>query len=341
MQTIQQPLLVTLYSPGRAFAAVLCYLAVDVFSPAATAQMREPIEPIPLVVAADPARVELGRQLFEDVRLSGGKDRSCATCHPLDAHGMDGLPRARPNRDIRILRNTPTIFNVGFNLFFTWNGRFETLAALADFVLQDPALMGNNWPNLLAELKADAGYVARFGAIYPGGISQSAVLDALECFERSLITPNSRFDKYLRGDTTALSAAEQRGYQLFKSYGCVACHQGINVGGNLFQKFGVFPADASNPRAGDPPDQGRYPVTKDLRDRGVFRVPSLRNVAVTAPYFHSGRAVKLEDAVDTMARVQLGRTLIPEENHLIVQFLGTLTGEFFGRSVESTVAGAR
>jgi cytochrome c peroxidase len=160
------------------------------------------------------------------------------------------------------------------------------------------------------------------------------VLDALEYFQRNLTSPNSRFDKYLRGDTKALNESELRGYRLFKSYGCISCHQGVNVGGNLFQKFGIFPPPNFKLPPGEPIDAGRYPITLDERDRGVFRVPSLRNVAVTAPYFHSGRATKLEDAVDTMARVQLGRTLSREEIHLIVQFLGTLTGEYMGRPLE-------
>jgi cytochrome c peroxidase len=295
--------------------------------------MREPIEPIPLEASEASARVDLGRRLFEDVRLSHGKDRSCATCHPLDGYGMDGQARARASGDVRIMRNTPSLFNVRFNLFYNWDGKFETLATLDDFVLQDRALMGNSWPELLAALQADRSYVEQFGATYPEGLSRPAVLDALEVFVRSLTTPNSRFDKYLRGDANALSPPELRGYKLFKSYGCIACHQGINVGGNLFQKFGVFPRDPTKPNVSETPDQGRYAVTKDLLDREVFRVPSLRNVAVTAPYFHSGRAATLEEAVDTMARVQLGRTLSSEEINLIVKFLTTLTGEFRNRPV--------
>jgi cytochrome c peroxidase len=159
------------------------------------------------------------------------------------------------------------------------------------------------------------------------------VLDSLATYERSLITPNARFDRYLRGEHQALTAEEQRGYQLFKSYGCVACHQGVNVGGNLFQKFGIFPAMVGQAPPGTEPDPGRFGVTGVARDRWVFRVPSLRNVVLTAPYFHDGRAPTLEDAVDTMARVQLGRTLTGEEIGLIVQFLHTLTGDYEGRSL--------
>jgi cytochrome c peroxidase len=159
------------------------------------------------------------------------------------------------------------------------------------------------------------------------------VLDALASFERSLLTPNSRFDRYLRGERHILTEPEQQGYRLFKSYGCVTCHQGVNIGDNMYQKFGVF-ADTKD--TGNPAvviDAGRYAVTKVPRDREVFRVPSLRNVAVTAPYFHDGRARSLEEAVETMAKVQLGMTLTHEESGLIVQFLHTLTGEYQGRPV--------
>jgi cytochrome c peroxidase len=334
-------LLTSFAEPAQGFSVLYGCVTLLAVIPSAAAQLREPIDPIPLEMNEDPARVDLGRRLFEDVRLSRDKDRSCATCHPLDGYGMDGQPRARASGDVRIMRNTPSIFNVRFNLFYNWDGKFETLAALDDFVVQDRALMGNSWPELLATLQADRSYVEQFGHTYPEGISRPAVLDALEVFVRSLTTPNSRFDKYLRGDANALSASELRGYKLFKSYGCIACHQGMNVGGNLFQKFGVFPRDLSKPNVSESPDQGRYAVTKDLLDREVFRVPSLRNVAVTAPYFHSGRAATLEDAVDTMARVQLGRTLSREEISLIVQFLATLTGEVRNRPPTTQPTGSR
>jgi cytochrome c peroxidase len=166
-------------------------------------------------------------------------------------------------------------------------------------------------------------------------------LDALASFERSLLTPNSRFDRYLRGEQDALTEPEQQGYQLFKSYGCVACHQGINIGGNMYQKFGVFQEPGGSRTPAMVVDLGRYQITKVPRDREVFRVPSLRNVAATAPYFHDGRARTIEDAVETMARAQLGRALTPEEIKLIVQFLRTLTGEYHGRPVTTPVQKAQ
>jgi cytochrome c peroxidase len=189
--------------------------------------------------------------------------------------------------------------------------------------------MDITWPELLARLGADAGYLSAFQAVFPDGLTRRNVLDALATFERSLETPDSRFDRYLRGDRDALTGSERRGYALFRDYGCAACHQGVNIGGNMFQKFGLFPSGAllSNP------DLGRFQVTGASRDRGVFRVPSLRNVAVTAPYFHDGHADSLETAVDTMAKVQLGKTLRPDETGLIVAFLRTLTGRYRGQPI--------
>jgi cytochrome c peroxidase len=172
-----------------------------------------------------------------------------------------------------------------------WDGIADTLEAHAEIVLRNPSLMNITWSEVLARLGADEGYVSGFQAAYPDGLTRPNVLNALASFERSLETPDSRFDRYLRGERDALTGSERRGYQLFKSYGCVTCHQGINIGGNMFQRFGVFPdPEIQHSDA----DLGRYRLTGGSRDRGVFRVPSLRNVAVTGPYFHDGRAASLE-----------------------------------------------
>ncbi len=230
--------------------------------------------------------------------------------------------------------NTPTVFNVALNARYHWDGAIRTLEAEAGAALLSPKMMHTSWPELLGKLRADAAYVAAFNAAYAGGLTRAHVIDALVAYERSLLTPNARFDQYLRGRHEALSTDEKRGYALFKSYGCVACHQGVNVGGNMFQKLGIFPDD--KPRRNDPDDDddlGRFAITGMARDRGVFRVSSLRNVAVTAPYYHDGRVKTLEDAVQDMAKRQLGKRLSPEETRLIVRFLQTLTGEYQGRSL--------
>jgi cytochrome c peroxidase len=305
--------------------------------PAAAPPPGEPIVPIPTAPVLDPRRVALGERLFRDVRLSRDSRRACATCHPLDHGGMDGQPRARTADGSLHPRNTPTIFNVGLSAFLNWDGIARTLEEHAEIVLLSPSLMNTTWPQLLATLRGPEGYRAEFEHVYDEGPTRGTVLDALASFERSLQTPNARFDRYLRGEVGALDAVEERGYQRFKAYGCGSCHQGVNVGGNMFQKFGVFPAETGPFRL--EADQGRYQVTSVPRDRGVFRVPSLRNVAVTAPYFHDGRTATLEDAVETMATVQLGRRLDPEDVESIVRFLRTLTGEYHGRPVAAAPPG--
>ncbi len=295
--------------------------------------MQEPIAPLPLASTEDPAKVALGERLFGDVRLSRDRSMSCLTCHHFDRGGADGLPVARRADGSLLSRNTPTIFNVGFNYFYNWDGSADTLEAHAERLMLNPDVMHANWPELLERLQADSSYASAFKATYPDGLTKASVLDAVATYERSLITPNSRFDHYLRGRREALTEEERQGYRLFKSYGCVACHQGMNIGGNMFQKFGIFPYSRAPAHAGDDGrvDFGRFNVTQVERDRHVFRVPSLRNVALTAPYFHNGRAATLESAVDTMARVQLGKTLTSEEIGLIVSFLRTLTGEYRGQ----------
>jgi cytochrome c peroxidase len=204
------------------------------------AASREPLTPLPLQLAIDPTQVALGARLFHEVRLSHDNTRSCALCHPLAHGGMDGQPRAIAANGSLPLRNTPTIFNVGLNAAFNWDGITNTLEAQAEIVLLNPNLMNTTWPEILAKLQADADYVTRFNAAYTKGLTLANVMDALASFEQSLLTPNARFDRYLRGEQDALTEPEQQGYQLFKAYGCVACHQGINSGGNMYQKFSVF-----------------------------------------------------------------------------------------------------
>jgi cytochrome c peroxidase len=295
------------------------------------ADAMEPISPLPITVSEDPQRVELGARLFADVQLSHGNVISCAGCHPLNRGGVDGRARAVSLDGKKLLRNTPTVFNLRFNLYLNWDGAHESLHKHTEAVLLNPSLMNTTWSELLGKLNADRMYAPYFRSAYPQGVTRESVLDAIVSFERSLTTPNAPIDRYLRGQRDALTADEISGYQLFKSNGCVACHQGVNIGGNLVQRFGVFAVPG---RLGNPdgePDPGRFRVTHDPLDKEVFRVPSLRNVALTAPYFHDGRATTLEQAVDLMARVQLGRALNGQDIRLIVAFLRTLTGEVNGQ----------
>jgi cytochrome c peroxidase len=251
---------------------------------------------------------------------------------------MDGQPHAMAMNGLSRLRNTPTIFNATLNFWFNWDGGMHTLEAHTEQLLRNPAVMNITWPELQEKLGREADYVSAFRAAYVDGLTWNNLVAALVSFERSLVTPHSRFDRYLRGEQWALTAEERQGYNLFKSYGCVACHQGTNIGGNMFAKFGVF--QPPNGAGEKEVDGGRTNVTHRPQDAQVFRVPSLRNVALTAPYFHDGRASTLAVAVDTMARVQLGKELTPEEIGLIVRFLQTLTGNYRGAPLGASTPGA-
>jgi cytochrome c peroxidase len=300
----------------------------------------EPISPLgEPAIAADADRVALGERLFHDRRLSHGDRVACASCHGLAGGGDDGLVRAASANGKALDFNTPTIFNAALNFRLNWRGNFRTLEEHNEAVLLDASLMNTTWDEVLSKLRADPGYSREFVAVYRAPPRRENVLDALATYQRSLVTPDSAFDRYLEGDADAITGAEAQGYRLFKDYGCAACHQGVNVGGNLFQRFGIF----ANPFAGkdhlSEADLGRFTLTGRDRDLQVFRVPSLRNVAVTAPYFHDGRTASLARAVEIMGRNQLGRELRRRDVELIVQFLGTLTGEYRGRPLASGAAG--
>jgi cytochrome c peroxidase len=296
------------------------------------APLDEPIRPIPRVQEQDPARTELGRRLFQDVRLSANDSVSCASCHQLESGGADQRAFSRGVSGQRAVVNTPTVLNAGFNFRQFWDGRAGSLEAQIDAVIQNPVEMGSTWQEVIGKVTADTHYRTTFAAAYPDGVTQANIENAIATFERSLTTPNSRFDQYLRGDADALSAEEKAGYLKFKQYGCIACHQGVNVGGNMFQKFGVM-GDYFETRGNpSPADLGRFRVTGNDADRHVFKVPSLRNVALTAPYFHDATAKTLEEAVDVMFRYQLGRSAAKEDKYAIIQFLNTLTGELEGKA---------
>jgi cytochrome c peroxidase len=207
----------------------------------------------------------------------------------------------------------------------------STLEAQVAELVANPLVMGSNWDDVVARLREDPDFVAAFKASYRDGVNPANLQNALATFVGSLVTPNARFDKYLRGDMQALTADEVRGYQLFKSYGCVSCHQGVNVGGNMFQQFGVMGDYFASRGSPSPADLGRYNVTHRDADRHVFKVPGLRNVALTAPYFHDGSARTLGEALDVMFKYQIGRSAPPQDKELIIKFLHTLTGEYRGK----------
>lgn len=236
--------------------------------------------------------------------------------------GVDGLPLAV---------NTPTVLNASLNFRQFWDGRVESLEEQGNAVVTSAHEMGGDWRFIVKRIQGDGALAQQFAAAYPDAVTKANILAALADYERTLLTHGARFDQYLLGNTGILSLQEKYGYQRFKDYGCISCHQGVNIGGNMFQKFGVFEdyiAARGNPTEAD---QGRFNVTGDEADRGVFKVPSLRNVAMTAPYFHDGSAATLEAAVDVMFKYQLGREPSEEDRTLIVLFLKTLTGEQAGQ----------
>jgi cytochrome c peroxidase len=298
---------------------------------AGAAPLDEPIEPLPPVPRQDPLRVELGRQLFNEPRLSINNTLSCASCHHLQNGGADSRAFSIGFNSQPVPINTPSVFNASLNFRQFWNGRADSLESQVHEVVKSPSEMGSNWEHVVEVLSADPTYRRAFSDAYPDGVTLSTVQNALASYERTLLSRNSRFDQYLLGDTDILTTEEKYGYQRFKDYGCIACHQGVNIGGNMFQKLGVMSdyfKDRGNPVEAD---LGRYLVTRDEEDRNVFKVPSLRNVAVTAPYFHDGSASTLEEAVDVMFKYQLGRIPSAEDKTLIIQFLKTLTGEWEGK----------
>jgi cytochrome c peroxidase len=289
---------------------------------------------LPVTSDIDPAKARLGAKLFSDKRLSADGTVSCQSCHLPDAGGAD--PRRHSVSAFGKVReiNSPSIFNVRFNTSgLNWTGRTPDLERQIAGSISNADTMAHSWPKVLAALAADSALVDEFKAVYGAApfADTSHAMNAIVSYERSLVTP-SRFDDWLRGNDNAISAEEKAGYQKFKEFGCVGCHNGINVGGNSYAKFGLFGdyfADRNARGRGAPvePDKGRYLVTKQDSDLHVFRVAPLRNVALTAPYFHDGAVPTLDEAIALMGRHQLGREIAGEDRRLIARFLRSLTGK--------------
>lgn len=302
-------------------------------SPAASSRLTldsfQPILPLPPLPALSPARVALGERLFHDRRFSADNTLACVSCHDLTRAGTDGKRVSVGIGGALGGINAPTVFNSALSFVQFWDGRAASLEEQAAGPIHNPAELGSNWAEVLGRLSRDASMVAEFRAAYPDGLTAANIADAIATFERSLLTLNSRFDRYLQGDGSALSSLEQDGYRRFRELGCSSCHQGVLLGGNMYQKFGVL----GDYFAGQPEtksDLGRYNVTGREVDKHVFKVPSLRNIALTAPYFHNGSVDTLTDAVVIMGRYQLGRELESRDVQAIVAFLGSLNGEWRG-----------
>lgn len=270
-------------------------------------------------------RVSLGARLFQDVRLSEDEKVACATCHVLALGGANAQARTDLPGRAPVPVNVPTVFNLVYDFRYAWSGKFVDVGAQIDTALGLKNAMATDWDSALARVGRDSTYQADFRRAYPEGLTPRTLRDALIRYNMSLVTPGARFDQFLRGQLS-LSEQEKRGYDMFREYGCVSCHQGVSLGGNMFQRFGVMRDYFSERGHVEKADLGLYNTTQREEDRHVFRVPSLRNVALTAPYFHDGSAPTLVEAVQTMARYQLGRELTHLQAADIVAFLVTLTG---------------
>jgi len=307
----------------RIFLAVVAAASITATSLANAENSNEPIQPIEAAKIKNPALVELGKNLFFDPRLSKSGFISCNSCHNLSMGGTDNIKTSIGHNWHQGPINAPTVLNSSMNVAQFWDGRAADLKAQAGGPIANPGEMGFTHELAVDVLQSIPAYVAEFKKVFGSDkVTIDEVTKAIAAFEETLVTPNSRFDKWLKGDKKALNADETAGYKLFKESGCVACHNGPAVGGNSYQKMGVVePYKTANMA------EGRSAVTGNDADRFNFKVPTLRNVELTYPYFHDGEAATLKDAVNTMGRVQLGKKFTDEENAKIVAFLKTLTGD--------------
>jgi cytochrome c peroxidase len=305
------------------------------------AQLRERVKPIfgvlpekmPGADKDSPGLIALGRELYFDKRMSANNSQSCNSCHAVDLQrgGVDNEPTSPGAFGKRGGRNSPTVLNAGFQVAQFWDGRAADLAQQAKGPVLNPIEMGMpDEKAVIAKLAGVPEYTAAFKQVFgtADALNYDNVAKAIAAFERTLVT-RDRFDDFQKGDDTALTAKELQGLDTFVSVGCVACHNGPLLGGNAYQKVGLV-----NPFHGK--DLGRFEVTKDEADKHKFKVPMLRNIAITGPYFHDGRATALEEAVREMAWLQLGRKLGDAETEVIVAFLGSLTDK--PRAAKKTAA---
>jgi len=278
------------------------------------------LKPIPLNSGVNWRKAALGKRLFHDPILSKDNTVSCASCHDLQRGGDDGLPVSIGIGGAVGDINAPTVYNAVFNFRQFWDGRAKDLAEQVYGSVENPMEMGESMEHVAKKLQQNIWYAKEFSQLYEDGVAPANIANAIAAYERTLITPNAPFDQYLRGDEDAISPEAKRGYALFQYKGCIICHNGVNVGGNLYNKFGIYKASKSR-------DLGRYHITKKESDKYVFKVPSLRNVSLTSPYMHDGRVTTLFDAVKLMTEYQLGRFMSDAEIEDIVSFLQSLEGE--------------
>lgn len=307
---------------GRRAAGLLA-AGLLVGSAGSLAAPSEPVEPIRAARVTDPAKVELGKKLFFDPRLSRSGFISCNSCHNLSLGGTDNLRQSIGHQWQRTTLNAPTVLNAGLNVAQFWDGRARNLQQQARELSSHPPELAMAHDLALEVLQSIPGYVREFNRVFGRGpIDMARVAEAISAFEETLVTPNARFDQWLRGNRKALTQDELSGYLLFKHSGCTACHYGAALGGRSFERMGLLEPYRSRVYA-----LGREAVTGQEAHRFTYKVPTLRNVELTPPYFHDGAAATLAEAVDVMGRLQLGRSYTASETQRIVAFLKTLTGE--------------
>ncbi|MEA3512448.1 MAG: cytochrome c peroxidase, partial [Campylobacterota bacterium] len=280
----------------------------------------ELITPIPTKPTYNYEKALLGQKLFFDTRLSHNNTISCASCHFLEDGGDDNIPVSFGIDGKKGTRNSPTVLNARYNATQFWDGSAKDLQEQAKGPIHNPVEMGSNFKEIISKLNKDEKYREMFGLLYSEGITEFSITDAISEFEKTLTTPNSRFDQYLRGDKDAITKDELNGFKNFKEYGCISCHNGVNIGGNLIQRIGIITPIKTE-------DYGKYNITKNEEDKFYFKVPSLRNIELTAPYFHNGNIKTLRSAVESMAMLQVGYMLSDKEIDDIVKFLKTLNGD--------------
>ena len=307
---------------------LLCTLSLAAYAENDNYLRHEPIFPIPLSIEYDRSKAKLGEKLFAETRLSKNDQIACISCHQLTSGGDDNTAMGISMSAEQHIINTPSIFNARYNFRQNWDGSAKTLEQQIDAAVTNQHEFDNNWNDVITSISSDQELLDDFNALYKNGITKENIISSIVEFEKTLITPNSKFDQHLRSKDDVLDEDELEGYRTFKELGCISCHQGVNIGGNLYQKFGVFYNYIAERGDIKKPDYGRINITDRLMDAYVFKVPSLRNVAVTAPYLHDGSAETIEEVIGIMGKTQLGRTLTTDEIQLIKAFLNTLTGEY-------------
>ena len=282
-----------------------------------------PIQPIPHIKSIDKQWFDLGKALFNSTLLSKDNTVSCASCHLVSQGGDDGFPVSIGVGGSVGGRNSPTILNSVFNFRQFWDGRSGGLAEQAVGPIHNPVEMGSNFPEIIQKLKQSNAFAQAFRALNPNGISQEAIIQALVTFEEGLVTPDAAIDRFIKGDENALTLQQKRGFEKFVGFGCVSCHQGINIGGNLYQRIGRIDSVPSHLLE----DKGRSVITNNVIDEHVFKVPSLRNIKRTGPYFHNGSVATLDEAVRIMAQGQLGINLTEQDVQDLLSLFDAFNGE--------------